>query len=117
MKRKTEISQSIIENDKIYSKSLNELISLIHLSLDNVPRVIPLVELLFDLFLPSNLCSDTIYSTNEFLKLNVENKEIFKYYIHSDLDMFYKMKKIIISIQNNQMISNDEINHNIQIIK
>ncbi len=117
IKRKREISQNKIENDKIYYQSFNELISLLHLSLDNIPRVIPVIELLIDLYLPSKLSSDTIYSTNEFLKFNVENEEIFKYYIHSDLEMFYKLKKIIISIQNNQSTSNDQINYYLKKIK
>jgi hypothetical protein len=117
LKREREILLNINQKDKIYAQSLNELIYLIQFSPDNIPRVIPVIELLIDLYLPTELCEETLYTTNEFLKCNVKNEEIYKYYIHSDFNMFYKLKKIIKLIENNQMVSNNQINHNIQIIK
>jgi hypothetical protein len=96
---------------------MRELISLVKIRVDNLPRVLPIVDLLFDYLIPSVVDSKIDHLINQYLKVNLENEELFKLLIQTDLQMFYKLKKIAKKIEIRHLDLEIETQRNLKILK
>jgi hypothetical protein len=105
------------EQKSVFEESMRELISLVKIRVDNLPRVLPIVDLLFDYLIPSEVDSKIDHLINQYLKVNLENEELFKLFIQTDLQMFYKLKKIAKQIEIRQLDLEIETQRNLKILK